>query len=205
MADGNGRISRFLVNDVLRRDGAVPAPFILPISGTITDSTQERAGYDRALERFFRPLMRKFGNQYHFGAEYECEDGVRTNFSFDAYDEALAAWRYPELTSHSDYIGNVVRLTIEREMSKEAAHLRAFERAREAVKNHLEGPNTDIDHIIRSLQKDSWVVSNKLIKEFSPLADPARAKAIADAVREVFEPPSAEADEDDVEFPASKP
>ena len=26
MVDGNGRISRFLINDVLRRDGAVPTP-----------------------------------------------------------------------------------------------------------------------------------------------------------------------------------
>ncbi|MFX8891548.1 Fic family protein, partial [Acinetobacter baumannii] len=26
MADGNGRISRFLINDILRRDGLVPTP-----------------------------------------------------------------------------------------------------------------------------------------------------------------------------------
>ena len=32
MVDGNGRISRFLINDVLRRDGALPAPYIVPIS-----------------------------------------------------------------------------------------------------------------------------------------------------------------------------
>jgi Fic/DOC family len=28
MIDGNGRISRFLINDILRRDGALPAPYI---------------------------------------------------------------------------------------------------------------------------------------------------------------------------------
>jgi len=189
MADGNGRISRFLVNDILRRDGAVPAPFILPISATITDSTQERAGYDRALERFSRPLLQRYGDRYRFGAAYECEDGVQTNFYFDAYEEALAAWRYPELTSHAEYIGNVVRLTIEREMSKEASHLRAFERARDAVKNHLEGPNTDIDRIIRSLQENRWEVSNKLKKNFPQLDNQQLANTIAEAVREIFEPP----------------
>ncbi|MBP1207287.1 DNA-binding XRE family transcriptional regulator [Duganella sp. 1411] len=55
MSDGNGRISRFLVNDILRRDGAVPAPFIIPISATITDNSRERAGYDRALEALSKP------------------------------------------------------------------------------------------------------------------------------------------------------
>ena len=35
MIDGNGRISRFLINDVLRRDGALPAPYIVPISAVL--------------------------------------------------------------------------------------------------------------------------------------------------------------------------
>ncbi|MFT4103565.1 MAG: Fic family protein, partial [Burkholderiaceae bacterium] len=47
MSDGNGRISRFLINDVLRRDGAVPEPFILPVSATITSSVIKRRGYDQ--------------------------------------------------------------------------------------------------------------------------------------------------------------
>ena len=187
MADGNGRISRFLVNDVLRRDGAVPAPFILPISATITNSTRERVGYDRALEHFSRPLMQKFSDRYTFGTEYECEDGVRTNFHFDGYDEALPTWRYPDLTYQAEYLGHVVQLTIESEMSKEAIFLRDMDRARQGVKNHLEGPNSDIDQIIRSVRENRWVISNKLTKAFPMLADPEMAAAVIDAVREALE------------------
>jgi len=189
MSDGNGRISRFLVNDVLRRDGAVPAPFILPISATITNKTKERAGYDHALEVLSRPLMAKYKDNYNFGMQYLCEDGVRSNFFFDAYDDALPAWRYPDLTRQSEYIGEVVRLTIEVEMSKEASVLRDMEHAREAVKNHLEGPNSDIDQIIRSVRENGWRASNKLVKAFPPLADPVLADAVITAVRDVFEPP----------------
>jgi len=186
MADGNGRISRFLVNDVLRRDGAVPAPFILPISATITDSTRERVGYERALEHFSRPLMQKYAERYSFGAEYECDDGVRTNFRFDAYDDALPAWRYPDLTYQAQYLGHVIRLTIESGMSKEAAFLRDMDRAREAVKNHLEGPNSDIDQIIRSIRLNHWGISNKLANAFPQLADPALSAALIGAVREAL-------------------
>ncbi len=188
MSDGNGRISRFLVNDVLRRDGAVPAPFILPISATITDKAQQRAGYDRALETLSRPLMRTYQEDYRFSAEYTCEDGVRSNFYFDAYQDALPAWRYPDLTHQSEYIGHVIRLTIEDEMSKEARYLRDLERARDSVKDHLEGPNADIDQIIRSVRENDWQVSNKLVKTFPPLADPALADAVVAAVRSVFDP-----------------
>ena len=37
LSDGNGRLSRFLINDILRRDGFLPAPVILPVSAVISD------------------------------------------------------------------------------------------------------------------------------------------------------------------------
>jgi len=67
--------------------------------------------------------------------------------------------------------------------------LRDMEHAREAVKNHLEGPNADIDQIIRSVRENGWKASNKLMKAFPPLADPALSTAVIAAVRDVFEPP----------------
>jgi hypothetical protein len=166
MSDGNGRISRFLVNDVLRRDGAVPAPFILPISATITNSSSERVGYDRALEHFSRPLMRAYGERYYFGAPVGHADGVDSHFEFDAYVEALPVWRYPDLTFQAAYLGRVIKTTIEQEMRAEADLLRSIDRARLAVKQHLEGPNTDIDQIIRSVRENGWKVSGKLKKHF---------------------------------------
>lgn len=47
LADGNGRVHRFLINDVLRRDGVIPEPVILPVSAVITDDAGDRRGYDR--------------------------------------------------------------------------------------------------------------------------------------------------------------
>jgi len=202
MADGNGRISRFLINDVLRRDGAVPAPFILPVSATITDSPRERAGYDRSLEVLSKPLMVKYQELYEFAAVETYEDGVESNFRFDAYDDAASAWRYPNLTQQCEFVGHVVQMTIEVEMSKEANYLRGIERAREGVKNYLEGPNTDIDKIIRSVRDNGWQLSGKLIKDFPQLQDEALGQLIVVAVREALDPP---ASADDEEVPAEAP
>lgn len=200
MSDGNGRISRFLVNDVLRRDGAVPAPFIIPISATITDNSRERVGYDRALEVLSKPLMLKYHGQYDFAARKIYDDGIESDFTFDAYEDALPAWRYPNLTQQTDFLGHVVRMTIEVEMSKEASYLRDIERARRNVKDYLEGPNSDIDQIIRSIRDNNWTLSNKLRKAFPMLEDAKLADSIIEAVREVLDPDYLEITDDDGEI-----
>ena len=134
MSDGNGRISRFLINDVLRRDQAVPDPFVLPVSATITGSVVNRRGYDQVLELFSKPLMRQYHHAWRFGTEQVAVDGVHYNLQFDAYRDALPAWRYLNLTEHVEYLAQVVQATIEHEMRKEAGTLRSLRVARERVK-----------------------------------------------------------------------
>lgn len=186
MADGNGRISRFLVNDVLRRDAAVPEPFILPVSATITSSVIKRRGYDQVLELFSQPFMRRYADAWRFGQEQQAEDGVRYNLQFDGYEDALSVWRYPDLTDHVEYLADIVRVTIEQEMRKEAGYLRSLRLARERVKQVIEGPDTDIDRIIRSVRDNGGKVSHKLTKEFPMLADEATAAKLVAALQTVF-------------------
>src|SRR3546814_3260222 len=59
LADGNGRVHRFLVNDILRRDGAVPEPVILPVSAVIIDDYGESRNYDRALAEVSKHLTQE--------------------------------------------------------------------------------------------------------------------------------------------------
>lgn len=186
MSDGNGRISRFLINDVLRRDKAIPAPFILPVSATIASTVLNRRSYDQVLELFSRPLMRLYGQAWRFGTEQVAEDGVRYNLQFDAYQDALPAWRYPDMTDHAEYLAQVVQLTIEQEMRKEAGYLRSLRLARERVKQVIEGPDGDIDRIIRSVRENGGTLSNKVVQEFPPLADQALADEVVAAILTAF-------------------
>lgn len=95
MRDGNGRIHRFLINDLLVRDKAVPDGVILPVSATITSSTEFRVGYERTLEVFSLPFMQRYATAYRFAETIEHEDGTCSNFIFDEYADACFAWRYP--------------------------------------------------------------------------------------------------------------
>ncbi|MDJ0476278.1 Fic family protein, partial [Pantoea eucalypti] len=92
MRDGNGRIHRFLINDTLIRDGAIPDGVILPVSATITSSMDFRVGYDRTLDVFSKRLMRRYAGCYRFGELKTYEDGTRSNFTFTEYEDARFAW-----------------------------------------------------------------------------------------------------------------
>jgi hypothetical protein len=187
MRDGNGRIHRFLINDTLIRDKAVPDGVILPVSATITSSIDFRAGYDRTLEVFSRPFMRRYATAYRFGELVTYEDGTLSNFIFDEYEDACFAWRYPDLTEHVLYTARVVKHTIQKEMADEAKVLVIFQRAQEQLKEVLEMPDQDANRIIRSIKENGWVVSGKLKKGYPQLEDQGTSELVVEAVRSAFE------------------
>ncbi|OAE12487.1 cell filamentation protein Fic [Pseudomonas simiae] len=187
MRDGNGRIHRFLINDTLIRDKAVPAGVILPVSATITSSIEFRARYDRTLEVFSRPFMQRYAASHRFGKVAVYEDGTSSNLVFDDYDDAQFAWRYPDLTEHVLYTAQVVAHTVRTEMADEARVLVIFQLAQERLKEVLEMPDQDASRIIRSLKENGWQVSGKLKKTYPQLDDVDRAKRVVEAVRSAFE------------------
>ncbi|SCV01500.1 conserved hypothetical protein [Cupriavidus necator] len=187
LADGNGRIHRFIVNDVLRRDGAVPRPFILPISAVITEKPQNIARYDHILERFSKPLMALYGNLCEFAPTRQMyPDGVQSNFAFAGYDAALPAWRYPDLTAQVEYMADVIDRTIRQEMRTEAGILQEWTTARRMVKDIIDGPDADIDRIIRSVRDNQGAVSNKLRKEFPVLENVEIVTDLVGALKTAF-------------------
>src|SRR6202521_4292016 len=186
MIDGNGRISRFLINDVLRRDGALPAPYIVPISAILQRPDLRPLSYDGALELFSRPLMQQYRNQWSFGAEQQGQDGVTYNLQFDGYQDALHAWRYPDLTHHVGFLADVLDLTIEQEMRAEAQYLQRHGAARARLKSIVEGPDPALDRIIRSVRESRGTISGKLRAEYPMLERAEIADDVVRAIREEF-------------------
>ncbi|MCU1718682.1 Fic family protein [Pseudomonas sp. 5P_3.1_Bac2] len=187
MRDGNGRLHRFLINDSLLRDHAVPAGVILPVSASITSSLDWRARYERTLEVFSRPFMQRYASAYRFAQLRTYEDGTQSNLEFDAYEDAQAAWRYPDLTEHVLYTAQLIAHTVHSEMASEARVLLVFQRAQEQLKEVLEMPDADANRIIRSLKENAWQISAKLQKQYPALTDQTRAAQVLHAVRSAFD------------------
>lgn len=193
LADGNGRVHRFLVNHLLAADQVVPRHIVVPLSATIAGSAKGRAQYDQVLEVVSRPFMQAYADGYRFGQHRMCPDGVDTNFEFLQADDAQHVWRYLDLTAHARYLSELLRQTVEHEMAQEALLLRQHDAARAAVKRWVEMPDPDADRIIRSLQQSHWVVSGKLRQELPAIFEEGGAhyglhEKLVDAVRTAFAP-----------------
>lgn len=187
LADGNGRVHRFLINDVLRRDGVVPDPVILPVSAVITNDAGERRSYDRVLDRVSRPLMQAVHEFVTFEpVQTTYPDGVLSNFNFTGEEAARPLWRYPDLGAHVVYLSDVIERTLTGEMRQESRYLRAHGRARAALKEIVEMPDHQADRVLRSLERNGGKLSNVLAREMPVLVTPGVWADIVDAVTQAF-------------------
>lgn len=187
MADGNGRVHRFLINDILRRDGVIPEPVILPVSAVITADAGERRSYDQVLDQVSQPLMQSIRDQVEFARVHTpYPDGVVSNFVFNAPEMARPIWRYPDMSPHIVYMSKVIARTISEQMREESKYLSGHHRAREALKEVVEMPDHQADRLLRSMEQNEGRLSNALAKEMPVLTQPGIWEAIADAVNQAF-------------------
>ena len=187
MADGNGRVHRFLINDVLRRDGVIPAPVILPVSAVITEDAGERRAYARVLDAVSVPLMQVVRENVSFAStRTHYPDGVVSNFQFNGADIARPLWRYLDLTTHVLYLSKIIERTILEQMREESKYLRAHAQARMALKEVVEMPDEQADRVLRSIEQNKGQLTNVLAKEIPVLELPGIWAAVVDAVEAEF-------------------
>lgn len=187
LADGNGRVHRFLVNDILRRDGVIPAPVIVPISAVITNDAGGRRGYDRVLDQVSKPLMQAVREYVAFEpTQTTYPDGVVSNFVFHAGDQARPLWRYPDLGAHVFFLANIIGQTLTGQMREESRYLRSHARARVALKEVVEMPDHQADRVLRSIEQNHGELSNVLAKEVPVLTQPGVWAEIIEVVSQAL-------------------
>lgn len=114
--------------------------------------------------------MQYYLGQYHFVPKHVAAGGIHTNLVFKVYEKVRSAWRYPDLTEHVEYLAQVVDLIINQEIGKEV----------------IEGPDSEIDRIIRSVRHNNGKLSNKLGKSFPLLQKPEIGPKIIHIIQTVF-------------------
>ena len=187
MADGNGRVHRFLINDILRKDGVVAEPVILSVSAVISADVGERRAYDQVLDQVLdqvsKPLMSAIREQVELSnVQTAFPDGVVSNFGFNTQDIGRPIWRHPDLGPHIVYLSKVIARTIKEEMRQESKYLMGHRRAREAIKEVVEMPDQQADRLICSIEQNDAKLSNVLAKEMPVFAGLGIWDSITDAV-----------------------
>ncbi len=155
--DGNGRIHRFLIHNILARRGYTPPGLMFPVSASML---KDPAAYDASLEAFSRPLAPLI--EYALDAEGRMT--VKNN---------TAVWyRFIDMTAQAEALFGFIARTIETELSEELAFLAGYGRAKAAMQAVVDMPDRQIDLFIRCcLQNHGHLSAAKRGSHFGSLTD----------------------------------
>lgn len=155
--DGNGRIHRFLIHNILFLRDAIPKDLMFPVSAAIL---KKPALYDHSLEAFSKPLMEQ--------VEYDLDDSGRMTVQGDTG----RFYRYIDMTAQAEALYDFVKLTIEEELVEELDFLASYDTTKQAIQKIVDMPDRLIDLFIQlCLQNNGNMSTRKLESHFSSLTD----------------------------------
>jgi hypothetical protein len=155
--DGNGRIHRFLIHNILARRGFTPEGVMFPISASMLKNPVD---YYASLEAFSRPLMPL--------VEYTLdEDGRMT-----VHNETAVWYRFMDMTPQAEALFRFIEQTIETELAGELAFIANYDKTKKAVQEVVDMPDRQIDLFIRfCLQNNGRLSARKRTSHFDFLSD----------------------------------
>lgn len=156
--DGNGRLHRFLIHDMLSRGGLVPEGMIVPVSARMLERPKE---YDAVLEAYSKPLMERvqYGKTAEGGLFIKNEDEVAGYFC------------YPNLTLHTQYLAELIAETIENNMPAELDFLHRYDQLKQALREVVDMPDRKLDLMITLLHQNNGKLAKRRRKQFEELTD----------------------------------
>jgi len=189
LAAGNARVHRFLVDDVLRRDGVVQDPMILPVSSLITSDAAERRAYDRILD------ARRATLDAHACRDHPLRQGPdRLSRRHRPEPSSSKAWSpraMPGVTWTWACMSATWLMFFSAPSARTGCRSRAVcaatARAVRSSRRSWRGRTRRSDRVIRSIQNNKGELSGALRKELPILVEPGLWEAIVQAVHRAFE------------------
>jgi Fic/DOC family len=174
--DGNGRIHRFLVHNVLSKTGFTPPGMVFPVSAAML---RDMVAYDRALEAFSEAIAPFV--QYSLDAEQK----------MTVANETAGLYRFFDATPQAEYLFDCIEETIGRDLNQELNFLKFFDAAMKAVMGVVDMPNQRASLLIRLIHQNKGELSKGKRDSFSELSD-AEIGKIESAIKvaaQQFQPP----------------
>lgn len=155
--DGNGRIHRFLIHNILARRGFSPAGVVLPVSAAML---KDPVAYDASLEAFSKPLMTL--------VEYHLDDQGRMTVANDA----RTWYTYVDMTPQVEALFRFTERTVGTELVEELTFIENYDRTKSAIQEIADLPDQKIDLFIRfCLQNNGRISARKRSSHFDMLTD----------------------------------
>ncbi len=155
--DGNGRIHRFLIHNILACRGFALKGMLFPISPSMLQHLDD---YDNSLEAFSRPLLAF--------VDYTMDQEGRMRVLNDT-----ARWyRYIDMTPQAESLFGFVKTTIQEELVEELDFLAHYDQAKKTTSEIVDMPDRLVDLFIRfCLQNNGRLAKRKRSTHFDFLSD----------------------------------
>lgn len=155
-SDGNGRISRYLIHNVLSLKGMMPEGLIFPVSAYMLKNLP--AYYD-ALNNFSKEFMAL--------VDYET-DNSELNVLTDTKD----LYRYIDFTKQAEYLFECIDNTLQEDFKDELKYLERYEQTRLLIKNIVDLPDVKLNNFIMFMkQNENKLPNRRRQKDFTELSD----------------------------------
>lgn len=155
--DGNGRIHRFLIHNVLARRGFTPNGIMFPVSASMLKRLDD---YDRSLTAFSRPLMALI--------DYTLDDEGRMT----VHNDTARWYAYIDMTTQAEALYGFVEHTVDTELVEELSFLASYDETKKSIQGIVDMPDREIDLFIRfCLQNNGRLSSRKRASRFGQLSD----------------------------------
>ena len=171
--DGNGRLHRFLIHDVLVNDGVVQEGLIIPVSAHMLSNIKD---YDDILEHYSKPLMQRIRYNKKENAEIELINPK----------EVEGYFRYPDFTAQCVYLAETIHATIASDMPAELEFIQRYDEVKKELQNIVDMPDKDINLMIIFLHQNKGIFPRRRRYDFSKLTDKEIAMMQL-AYRRIFE------------------
>lgn len=169
--DGNGRIHRFLIHNVLSLRHMVPKGLMFPISAVMLKYPED---YDKSLESFSKPLLQVI--------DYKLDEMGRMS----VLGESSSWYSYMDMTFQAEALTKFIQITIEEELIQELNFLTNYDTTKKAIQDIIDMPDRLIDLFIQlCLQGNGKLSSKKRLSHFDFLSDEELA-AMEMAVKDSF-------------------
>lgn len=173
--DGNGRIHRFLIHNVLARRGFSPQGVVLPVSAAML---KDSAAYDASLEAFSKPLMAL--------VEYTLDEQGRMTVTSDT-DKWYA---YMDMTPQAEALFRFADRTVRTELVEELNFIENYDRTKASIQHIVDMPDRQIDLFIGfCLQNNGRLSARKRSSHFEMLTDD-EVQGMEDAVQAAYASPT---------------
>lgn len=155
--DGNGRVHRFLIHNILSVRGAVPKDIMFPVSAAMLSNF---GNYRDSLEAFSLPLMQL--------VEYSLDGLGRMT----VHNDTAFLYRYIDMTTQAEALCDFINQVIENEIPEEFSFLTNYNNTKRAIQSVIDMPDRLIDLFIRiCLENNGRLVARKRKSHFDFLTD----------------------------------